>query len=226
MCTIPLTREKKRLCLEFNWLPPWFNGRTESSFIGPSFKSWAGHPPIGRRGDELWLLFILPPKKDSRSLSPMLDLRTVNKTLWIFFNFNAPSSVKICSEKRTDVLCSLDLKDAYFYILLCTGKGNIQGLLFRTLYAICVLLFGLSLPPKIFSVCGSCSSTCSRHQDLVIARPFPDGKFEGSSPFLIHIYYSVTFVVCAHLHDLHQPPSWFVVSCELGKGPLGFPPRT
>ncbi|CAM4658873.1 unnamed protein product [Leuciscus chuanchicus] len=97
--------------------------------------------------------YFLVPKKDG-GLRPILDLRRLNKAL-LKRRFRMPTTKKILSQIcQGDWFTSIDLKDAYFQIQIASRHRRFLRFAFEgQAYQYTVLPFGLSLAPRVFTMC-------------------------------------------------------------------------
>ncbi|CAM4648922.1 unnamed protein product [Leuciscus chuanchicus] len=97
--------------------------------------------------------YFLVPKKDG-GLRPILDLRRLNKAL-LKRRFRMLTTRKILSQIcQGDWFMSIDLKDAYFQIQIASRHRRFLRFAFEgQAYQYTVLPFGLSLAPRVFTMC-------------------------------------------------------------------------
>ena len=95
--------------------------------------------------------FIIPKK--GGGLRPILDLRQLNTHLKILIFHMLRTADVLQGIKQGDWLTTIDLKDAYFTSLSHLGKQFLRFAFEGRAYQFCVLPFGISLAPRVFTRC-------------------------------------------------------------------------
>lgn len=98
--------------------------------------------------------YFLIPKKDGRSLRPILDLRVLNEHLRKY-TFRMLTHKTLCRSIRPgDWFTTIDLSDAYFHIAVYPPHRKYLRFAYQnTAYEFQTMPFGLSLAPRVFSKC-------------------------------------------------------------------------
>ncbi len=114
--------------------------------------------------------YFLVPKKGTHALRPILDLRALNKYLRKYKFRMLTHSTLLKLVRHGDWFTSIDLKDAYFHIKIYPHHRKfLQFAFLGVAYEYLVLLFGLSLSPRVFVKCTEAALTPLREKGIRLA---------------------------------------------------------
>ena len=105
------------------------------------------------QGSGFYSTYFIVPKKDG-GLRPILDLRPLNSHLRVR-TFHMLRTVTVLQGIRPgDWFTTIDLKDAYFHVPIAPHHRQFLRFAFEgRAYQFCVLPFGISLAPRVFTRC-------------------------------------------------------------------------
>ncbi|XP_026102951.1 uncharacterized protein LOC113074342 [Carassius auratus] len=119
--------------------------------------------------------YFLVPKKGTRALRPILDLRTLNKYLRKYKFRMLTHSTLLKLVRPGDWFTSIDLKDAYFHIKIYPPHRKFLRFAFLGVaYEYLVLPFGLSLSPRVFVKCTEAALAPLREKGIRLATYIDD----------------------------------------------------
>ncbi len=130
-------------------------------------------PPADMRSGFYSPYFIVPKK--GGGLSPILDLRVVNRALHrLPFKMLTPKRIFGCVRPQ-DWFAAIDLKDAYFHVLILPCHRPFLRFAFEgRAYQYKVLPFGLSLSPRVFTKVAEAALVPLREQGVRILNYLDD----------------------------------------------------
>ena len=150
--------------------------------------------------------YFLVKKKASSSLRPILDLRCLNKTLQRIPMKMLTHRHLFRSIRRGDWFTSVDLKDAYFHIPIVERHRKYLRFAFQNKsYEFCVLPFGLSLAPKVFSMTLDRALAPLRSRGIRVLSYLDDLLILADKRERAEVD---TRTVISHLHDLGFVLKW------------------
>ncbi|XP_054870821.1 uncharacterized protein LOC111570364 [Amphiprion ocellaris] len=119
--------------------------------------------------------YFLVPKRGGTGIRPILDLRILNKYLRTYkFRMLTHASL-LRMLHQNDWFTSVDLKDAYFHVLIYPPHRKYLRFAFLGVcYEYRMLPFGLSLSPRVFVRCTEAAIAPLRQQNIMVAMYWND----------------------------------------------------